>query len=171
MKTRPFLYKKHSSVNLELMNPRPKKLYKSQTDKVIAGVCGGIAEYFNIDPIIVRIAFVVATFLNGLGILAYIILLIALPEANSTQTPKEAIKNNANEIGAKIKDAFSNVTSETNGENAKKLWGILLLVAGAVFLLANFEIDFGFDFWRFWPVIIIAFGIYILIKRDNGTDK
>lgn len=171
MKTRPFLYKKLSTANLELMNPQPKKLYKSQTDKVIAGVCGGLGEYLGIDPIVIRIIFILMAFANGIGVLAYIVMMIALPEANSTETSKETIKNNANEIGARVKDAFVNVTTEANGENAKKLWGILLLIAGAVFLLANFDIDFGFDFWRFWPVIIIAVGVYLLIRRNDGTDK
>ena len=50
-----------------------KKLYKSSTDKKIAGVCGGIAEYFNIDSTLVRLAWVVFCLLGGSGVLAYII--------------------------------------------------------------------------------------------------
>lgn len=49
-----------------------KKLYKSSTDKKIAGVCGGIAEYFNIDSTLVRLAWVVFCLLGGSGVLAYI---------------------------------------------------------------------------------------------------
>ncbi len=58
-----------------------KKLMRSTTDKMIAGVCGGLAEYLEIDPVIVRIAFVVFALLGGPGILVYIILWIVMPEA------------------------------------------------------------------------------------------
>ena len=58
-----------------------KKLYKSNTDKMLEGVCGGIAEYFGIDPTIVRLAWVVFCALGGSGILAYIIAAIIIPSA------------------------------------------------------------------------------------------
>lgn len=56
-----------------------KKLYKSTQDRMICGVCGGIAEYFNIDSSLVRIAWVIFTFCGGCGLLAYIIAAIILP--------------------------------------------------------------------------------------------
>ena len=57
-----------------------KKLYKSNTGKKIAGVCGGIAEYFNIDATLVRLGWVVFSLLGGSGLLAYIIAAIIMPE-------------------------------------------------------------------------------------------
>ena len=57
-----------------------KKLYKSNTDKKLAGVCGGIAEYFNIDATLVRLGWVVFSLLGGSGLLAYIIAAIIVPE-------------------------------------------------------------------------------------------
>ena len=59
-----------------------KKLYRSVTDKMLAGVCGGLAEYFAIDPVIVRLIFVLAVIFGGSGILAYIILWIIIPKTN-----------------------------------------------------------------------------------------
>ena len=56
-----------------------KKLYKSNTNKMLEGVCGGIAEYFDIDPTIVRLGWVVFCALGGSGILAYIIAAIIIP--------------------------------------------------------------------------------------------
>lgn len=56
-----------------------KQLTKSLSDRKLTGVCGGIAEYFNIDPIIVRIAFIILVFGYGVGLLAYILLAILLP--------------------------------------------------------------------------------------------
>ena len=56
-----------------------KQLTKSLSDRKLTGVCGGIAEYFNIDPIIIRIAFIILLFGYGVGLLAYILLAILLP--------------------------------------------------------------------------------------------
>src|SRR5713101_9254078 len=59
----------------------PKKLMRSITDKKIAGVCGGLAEYFDVDPTVIRLVWVLLFFFGGTGGLAYIILWIVLPVA------------------------------------------------------------------------------------------
>ena len=56
-----------------------KRLYRSSTNSMICGVCGGIGEYFNIDPTLVRLAWVLFSFLRGAGIPAYIIATIIIP--------------------------------------------------------------------------------------------
>lgn len=58
-----------------------KRLYRSRDDKMIAGVCGGIAEYFGIDPVIVRVILVVITLMGGAGVLAYLIMWAVVPLA------------------------------------------------------------------------------------------
>ncbi len=58
-----------------------KKLYRSRNDRMVAGVAGGLAEYFGIDPTIVRLAFVVLGLLGGPGVLIYIVMWIVVPEA------------------------------------------------------------------------------------------
>ena len=58
-----------------------KKLYKSNQNKMVDGVCGGIAEYFNIDPTIVRLAAVLLCLGVGSGLLAYIMAMIIIPRA------------------------------------------------------------------------------------------
>jgi len=60
-----------------------KKLYRSRTDRMIWGVCGGLAKYFDIDPVIVRVIAVASIFVTGLGILAYIIMAIVVPLEDS----------------------------------------------------------------------------------------
>lgn len=57
-----------------------KKLYRSRQDKMLAGVCAGIAEYFEIDPTIVRLGFAIFVFAYGSGVLAYILCAIIIPE-------------------------------------------------------------------------------------------
>lgn len=56
-----------------------KKLYKSSTDRKIDGVCGGIAEYFQIDPTLVRLIFAICIFFGGAGIWAYLVAALIMP--------------------------------------------------------------------------------------------
>ncbi len=56
-----------------------KKLYRSRNQRMLAGVCGGIGEYFNIDPTLVRLGFVALSFLAGGGLFAYILAVIIIP--------------------------------------------------------------------------------------------
>ena len=69
-----------------------KKLYRSNMDSVFAGVCGGIGEYFKIDPVIIRIVWVAFTLLGGAGILAYIIAWIVIPKRNDGSVPEKKSK-------------------------------------------------------------------------------
>lgn len=57
-----------------------KRLYKSNQNKMIAGVCGGIAEYFALDPTLIRLGWVIFSLMGGSGILAYILAAIIIPE-------------------------------------------------------------------------------------------
>ena len=62
------------------MNKNVKKLYKSNTDKKLAGVCGGIAEYLNMDSTVVRLIWILSAFAIGTGLLAYIICALVMPD-------------------------------------------------------------------------------------------
>ncbi len=64
-----------------------KQLYKSNTNKKVAGGCGGIGEYFDIDPTLVRLGFVALSFLAGGGLAVYIIAAIIMPEGNAACSP------------------------------------------------------------------------------------
>ena len=74
-----------------------RRLAKSSTNKVISGVCGGLAEYFGIDVTLVRIGWVLFTFLGGSGILAYIICALIMPSAeNHRGDPNDWNQPNSN---------------------------------------------------------------------------
>ena len=149
-----------------------ERITKSKTDKVIDGVCGGLAEYFGIDSVIVRLIFVVLVFLNGIGLLLYIILVIIMPSADqASQPPKETIQENVQEIGERVKEAgeglghaFSKRTGEKHSKRA--VWfGIILILLGIFFLLDNLHLIPRVNKDLLWPVIIILVGVWLLIKR------
>jgi phage shock protein PspC (stress-responsive transcriptional regulator) len=87
-----------------------KRIYRDPDDRMIGGVCGGLAAYTNIDPVIMRLIFVVLLFM-GIGALAYIILWIVVPEARTTAQKLEMRGDsvNASNIGNFFRDEFENV--------------------------------------------------------------
>jgi phage shock protein C len=66
---------------------QPRKLYRSQTNRMVAGVCGGLAEYFNVDPTLIRILFVVLTVFGGAGLVLYLAMWILVPDASKAPPP------------------------------------------------------------------------------------
>ena len=58
---------------------RPRRLTRSSTDKMLGGVAGGLADYFDLDPVLVRVGFVVSTAFSGVGVLAYLAMLVVVP--------------------------------------------------------------------------------------------
>ena len=72
--------------------PGPRRLYRSRGDRVIGGVCGGIAKYFDIDPVLVRVGAVALAFLGGAGILAYLAAVLLIPNEGEAGQPPEAPK-------------------------------------------------------------------------------
>lgn len=114
-------------------------LRRSTTDKVVAGVAGGLGRYLGIDPVILRVAFVVLTIAGLSGLLVYIIGWIAIPE----EKPGEQVGTAAH--------SSSNTARMVVG-------GLLILVGGAV-LLDNVIPDLG---RFFWPTAIILVGAGVL---------
>lgn len=64
-----------------------KKLYRSMMDKKLCGVCGGLGEYFDIDPTVIRVAWILFALLGGSGLLAYLICAIVIPQQNQLPNP------------------------------------------------------------------------------------
>ncbi|MBN2015560.1 PspC domain-containing protein [Candidatus Dojkabacteria bacterium] len=58
---------------------RPKMLYRSESNRIIAGICGGIGEYFELDPTIIRVLWIILSLAGGPGIFAYLILWLVVP--------------------------------------------------------------------------------------------
>jgi phage shock protein C len=86
-----------------------KQLYRSEKNRVIAGVCGGLADYFNFDPVIIRIFLVLITLFGGSGVLLYLILWVVIPTESAVGDKSEVnIKNNVEEIKDTTKSVVGN---------------------------------------------------------------
>jgi len=137
------------------------KLYRSETNKVIAGVCGGLGEYFDIDPVILRIILFLITIFGGSGILIYIILWVVIPSKSGLgKKSDDYIKENVEEIKIKSQNAVKNGKGRVFG-------GILLVLLGASFLLDNLGFYVFHSIWKFWPVVLIALGLTMLSGKTS----
>ena len=148
-------------MKLEDMSMSETRLTRSNNDKVIAGVCGGLAAYLDIDSVLVRLAFVILLFASGIGLPIYVILLIVMPEQdNDSSSDAEVIQKNLGEMGETVYSGVSRM-----GRHGTV--GVLLVLLGAYFLLNQL----GWLNWisgaLFWPLVIIGFGIYLLVKRNR----
>ncbi len=87
------------------------RLTRSATEVMVAGVCGGLAEYFNIDPVIVRLIFVLVTLTSGLGLPVYILLWIIMPKASAGQG-QHSIEQGARQFGAEVSQLGQQISQE-----------------------------------------------------------
>ena len=136
-----------------------KRLYKSRTDRMIDGVCGGVAEFFAVDPTLVRLAWVLLTVLGGSGIILYIAAMILVPADPAPATHFAA--------GPKKPPSIHN----------QRFWGTLLIAVGGLWLMGNLGIPIWHALWGFsWsillPVILILAGVAFLFGgRDYLTGS
>lgn len=72
------------------MTAEVKRLYRSQEDRMIAGVCGGLGEYLSIDATIIRLIFVITALWGGAGLIVYLVMMLVVPEAPSQAEPVKA---------------------------------------------------------------------------------
>ena len=124
---------------------QPRRLMRSRDDRMIGGVAGGLGAYLGIDPIIVRLVFVVLALAGGGGILAYVIAWIVIPEAPVDGMP----------------------APERTGSSTPMLAGLVLVALGGLMLADQLLPAFS---WRYvGPVLLILLGGLLLAQR--ATDR
>lgn len=146
-----------------------KKLYRSQKQKIVAGVCGGIAEYFGIDPVLIRLIWIVLIVFGGTGVLAYIIAWIVIPrESGAFESPNPPVESPVKQPDEK---------PETGSQSARIFWGTVLILIGLLIVANQFWWPFDFfkmlikNIFRFFiPAVLIALGIFIILQ-GNGQSK
>lgn len=141
------------------MKPR---LMRSEEEQIIAGVCGGLAQYLGVDPVLVRLAFLLLIPAGGVGLPLYFILMIIMPsEADVDLTQSEIMEKNLEGLGDTISSSVERSRQHPNGPS---IAAALLIVMGFYFLLQNFGWINGSIIW---PLALILLGIFMLVRRDQ----
>lgn len=145
----------------------PNKLYRSTTDIVIAGVAAGIADFFEVDPLIVRILFILLFVFGGSGLVIYLILWIIVPKkGDKNKSTEEIVKKNAAELKSKAQKLVEEIKTAGGDHHKrdrknKKWFGVMVLALGAMLILRNMGVFYMRDFW---PAALVIFGLVILFK-------
>lgn len=129
-----------------------KKLQRDTQNRVLGGVCSGLANYFDIDVALVRVLFAFALLAFSAGFWVYIILWILMPEAPVGETQQFVETQDVVEKSRK-----SSMTT-----------GLILIGVGACFLLGNLVPAFS---WRmFWPILLIALGLLLIVPQKDKNS-
>jgi len=153
-----------------------KRLYRSAKSKVFGGVAGGIAEYFDVDPIIIRLLFVIIAFAGGGGAIVYIILWVALPLEPLTYNMYSGASNTygAQNPESKTESEAKNDSQDPLVYPVKKdnknglIGGVILIALGLIFLANKFIPNI--DFSDLWPLVLVVLG-GVLIATSFAERK
>lgn len=136
------------------------QLVRSETDKKIFGVCGGLADYLNVDPVLVRLGFVLLTFASGVGLVAYVAMAVLLPSeisvGSSVSWPPHGDSNG--------KAPTTSSLAERRDSGPRLVAGILI-ATGVFFLLQN--LGLAIDLAFLGPLVLIGVGAWLLLKRGQ----
>ncbi|MCX6154940.1 MAG: PspC domain-containing protein [Candidatus Kapabacteria bacterium] len=135
-----------------------RRLYRNIYNKIIAGVCSGLADYFNIDPVLIRVIFVISAIISGgLAIFGYIVFWIIVP-VNLVEPVMDKSQP------ADVSPSFTNINVNNKiqkKKNGRVIFGIMLIIMGVFFLLNRI---FPALELHFWPILLIILGVLILLK-------
>ena len=148
------------------------RLYRSTTSRVFGGVAGGIAEFFSIDPVIIRILFVLAAIFGGGGVIIYLVLWIAVPERPYTATMFTSA-NPSPEGPDSEKPAGEGTPPQTNFTQGKYsgslIGGIILIGIGAMILAGRIIPNVYFR--DLWPFFLVVAGVILIVNSMNTISK
>ena len=138
------------------------RLYRSNKDRMITGVSGGLAEYFDVDPVLVRIGWVLFCFASGgTAILIYIIMAIIMPKEEKLESRSDESAGAGGRIGGE--------------RHPRNLLALILIGVGVLVLLSKFSVFSWFGWGMFswfswsvlWPMVLVAIGAAILMSRTR----
>ncbi|OIO06788.1 hypothetical protein COX68_03875 [Candidatus Falkowbacteria bacterium CG_4_10_14_0_2_um_filter_41_15] len=145
-----------------------KKFYRSRTDRVIWGICGGLGEYFGIDSTLVRILFVLLAFGSGSGIVLYLILALIVPNGPHDKTKGSGrVGELAEELSASAEQA-SGKMREGDCHHTRNILGLIILTIGLVLMLKEI-FHFNINWGLIYPFLIILLGLYFLDSLDQNN--
>ena len=141
------------------------KLYRSSSNRMIGGVCGGLGVYLNIDPIFIRLLFILLLFGSNFGFILYMLLWILIPEEGKDFGFKDdSVGEKAKSMGNDIQQAFSQPHPQ-----AALIMGIGLITVGGFLILDRLNLSWmqWINLDLIWPILLIVGGIVLLFRKSG----
>lgn len=142
------------------------RIHRSANDRMLTGVSGGLAEYFSVDSVLVRLGWVVLCFITlGLAVLFYVVLAIVMPQEQTGITA--GLSDITPDSSGDVPDSADEERSGDSGRSSRRrdLFAVALIVVGVLVLLANFGIFWWLRWDVLWPLVLIGIGAAVLIGR------
>lgn len=157
-----------------------KKLSRSLRERMLGGVCGGLATYLGIDAVLVRLVVVLLAMFGGQGFIIYLLAWIIIPEERfvgkvSTCKEEDETKEetdsslSANEGISADKNIIEVEPEQKQISSPHLLLGLILIMVGAFFLVRNF-FPWFFAWGRFWPLALVALGLFVLFNGKRSEN-
>ncbi|HUV15028.1 MAG TPA: PspC domain-containing protein [Pelolinea sp.] len=144
------------------------RLYRSETNRVLAGVCGGLGEFLGIDPVFIRIFFIVWTVLGEFSVLIYFILWVVVPNRTASDAGE---KFSSDELGARFRLMGSEIRGIASQPSSELITfaGVGLIGWGVYYLLRRFGFPWiAWDYTLYlWPALLIIAGVIVLIRATK----
>jgi len=150
-----------------------RRLTRSQTNRMIGGVCGGLGEYLGIDATFVRLFFVLLAFGEGAGVLIYFVLWMILPVEGSPQGDIGAnVNRGAQEVSERARELGESLRQGpgASSQQISLIVGGALILVGAIYLIDNLNLAW-LGWLRFnvlWPAMLILGGVILLLRYMRG---
>ena len=141
-----------------------RRLSRNSMNRVIGGVCSGLAEFFGLDVALVRIAFVIAFLFASFGFWLYIILWIVLP-VEGQQTTVNGQQSTVNGQQSTVNSQQSESVSKPESTVKSIFAGSFIILIGMLFLVNNF-IPISW-IWKLWPLILVAIGVVMIVTASK----
>ena len=151
-----------------------RRLRKSDRDRVLFGVSGGLGEYFELDPVLVRVGFVALCFAGGIGFVLYVLLALFIPMADAPEgSPTDALQDNVEHMADEAAEAgrrLGSAMGPAEGQRRRSTMGIIFIAVGGLILLSNIGVFFWWRWDIFWPALFIVIGILMFAKRPRASS-
>ncbi len=150
------------------------RVVRIRSEGILGGVCAGLGDYLRIDPVLIRIFFVLLAFADGVGVVAYFILWLLLPEASGEEglALDETLRQNADELAERARSIGKDFSQGFEGAHPQlpMIIGSALIILGVAFLIDNLNIAWlaWIRYELMWPFLLILAGIVLLIRRAQG---
>jgi len=147
------------------------RLYRSKSDRVLGGVCAGLGSFLKIDPVFIRIFFIVWTVLGEFAVLIYILLWVIVPSDSSAEADETF---QINDLGARFQQMGREIAEVSRQPNSELIifagvgliaWGIYYLIRRLVPYL---------DLWAYsqylWPALLIIAGLFVIFRTNKKSE-
>lgn len=153
-----------------------QRLVRNTRKAVLGGVAAGFGDYLEVDPVLIRLIFVLLCVAGGSGLLLYLVCWLIMPRDDEQPGPEgrpappaDRFAEEVREAGERVVDSLKRTTADAG--RGRLLAGLILIVLGTLFLIDRFADLWWLDVWRLWPLLLIGAGVALLLRSRRGATS